>query len=192
MKLIKLFVTVVTLLGVSFSNSYAQKKIKPVVKAVTGNVTAPKINRTQRLLANVNPRDLLTEVENFVTTKGRWPRAYEASKQEQLLARRASAFMFANRLDRTIVVQLKNLYEQVEQAEFEQQTLVQLENFINTQARWPRTEIRTISGKINKVEDMSVEQLDEFRLAHQIEYILARDPAGATAQKIQSLKEKDK
>ena len=190
---IKLTFIAICLLGVTASNAHAQKKVKKLAQTITSSVMPPRISleaRLEKIRLKIEPTILRAQVEQFVAQQGRWPRADRAPKEEMLLAKRVNRFIWEREnANEPAMLALKQLRQATQQAESENQTFLQLSTFINEHSFWPRTEIRAITGALNKIEDMSAEQIAEFKLAHQIEYILEKDPSSAVAQKIRALKE---
>ncbi len=208
---IKLVVVAIALVGIGVCNTYAQKKNKLIKAVITqGNfnltsrleaalkaqhnlyvqeqlrlyrVAAAQMNQAQRL-------EVLANAQKFVAQTGRWMRIENANLQEAKLAKEVNVLLQdANPLDPTIV-QLRQLRNTIRQAQVEKDILTELETFVAQQVRLPRKNIRAVTGALNRVEDMSAEQIAEFKLARQVEYILDKAPNSATAQKIQALKEK--
>ena len=170
---IKLVVAVVALLSVGAPNTYAQKEIKPLAKAITAT-----------------PTEVLAKVEKFVAQQGHWPRV--SIPQEAPLYRQVAKLMYEAHQAKTLTPEMQKLQQfkrAVTQTELETQTLKELKTFIAQQGRLPRTEIRSIYGTKNKIEHMTPSQLTEFRLAQQIAYIQAKYPGSAISQQIQALKE---
>lgn len=190
---IKLMFIAICLLGVTASNAHAQKKVKKIAQTITNSVMPPHISletRLEKIYVKIEPLILRMQIQGFVSQHGHWPRADRASKEEMLLAKRVNRFIWEHEnTNEPFILALKQLRQAVQQAEREDEIFLQLSTFINKHKSWPRTEIRSITGTLNKVEDMSAEQIAEFKLAHQIEYILEKDPSSAVAQQIQALKE---
>ena len=212
MKLTRLIIaTLVALLGLGTLNAYAQKKPK-LIKAVLAdgkfNISTARLNKTLREQRNLSLQEhlrlhrvvasqlnraarlnILASAQKFVEQNGRWMRTDYTTLQEALLAKEANILIKDGVQFDPTVVQLKELRNTAQRTEEEQQTLDALEKFIATHKRLPRTQIVPLSGRINQVADMSAEQIAEFKLAHQMEYILAKDPTSDIAQKIQSLRQ---
>ena len=205
-------ITLIALLGLGTLNAYAQKKPK-LIKAVLAdgkfNISTAHLNKALREQRNLNLQDhlrlyrvvasqlnraerlnILASAQKFVIQNGRWMRTDYTTLEEALLAKEANILIKDGPQFDPTVVQLKELRNTAQRTEEEQQILDDLEKFIAAHNRLPRTRIVPASGKINQVADMSAEQIAEFKLAHQIEYILEKDPSSAVAQKIQALKEK--
>ena len=209
---IKLVVVAIALVGIGVCNTYAQKKNKLIKAVITqGNfnlntsrleaalkaqhnlyvqeqlrlyrVAAAQMNQAQRL-------EVLANAQKFVAQTGRWMRIENANLQEAKLAKEVNVLLQdANPLDPTIV-QLRQLRNTIRQAQVEKDILTELETFVAQQGRLPRKNIRAVTGALNRVEDMSAEQIAEFKLARQVEYILDKDPDSDIAQQIKSLKDK--
>lgn len=142
MKLINLvrFVSLAVLIGICTISTYAQKKIKPVEKALTSKPVKVAISVPEY------PVHFAQVVANAEKNPAR-------------------------------------------KAELETKTIQALERFVAQHLRLPRTQIRSLRGTLNRVEDMTLPQLAEFKLARQIEFIQARDPNSNAAQTIQAIKE---
>lgn len=188
---VKLIVTIVALLSVGAPHTYAQKKVKPLAQAITGAM--PSRVRFAKTAFQIEPMILRAQVQQFVTQQGRWPRADQAPEEEMLLAKQANRFIWKHENTAQaaeLALALKQLRQSIQQTERENEVFLQLLTFINEHESWPRSNIRAVTGALNKVDDMSAEQIAEFKLARQIEYLLAKDPASHQAQQIEALKKK--
>lgn len=189
-----LMLSAICLVGISTSNVHAQKRFKKLAQTITNSVMPPHIPpqaQLKKIRLKIETTTLRAQVEQFVAQQGRWPRASQAPEEEMLLAKQVNRFIWEHeKTTEPTRLALQQLRQTTQQAELENQILLQLETFTNEHAFWPRREIRAVTGALNRVEDMSAEQIAEFKLARQLEYILAKAPNSATAQKIQALKEK--
>lgn len=190
---INLMLSAICLVGVTTSNVHAQKKVKNLAQAITNRVIPPRVpleTRLEKIRLKIEPIILRAQVEQFVAQQGRWPRAEHAPEEEMLLAKQVNRFIWERKnAAEPAMLALKQLRQATQQAELETQIFQQLETFINEHAYWPRQDIRAVTGALNKVEDMSAEQIAEFKLARQIEYILEKDPNAPVVQQILKLKE---
>ena len=179
MKLINIIklVALVGLISVCATSTYAQKKIRPVAQA----------------LSEV---ELLQRVEQFVGKTARFPRAYVPANvqrsssvlQEEQLARAVNRSLQQARTHTPAILRLKELRDSFKQVEWEENIVEELKSFVAQNGRWPRTNIRTVRGTLNRVEDMTPEQVAEFKLAKQIELIQVKGPHADNARKIQEIK----
>ena len=202
---------VVFLLCMGVSNSHAQKKPK-LIKAVLANgefnISTARLNKMIKERRALNLKEnlrlfkvvawqvdqkqrlaVLEKAKQFVAQNGRWMRTESVPLEEARLAKLANILIEDGSRTDPAIVELGALRQSAEQAQAQAQILEALETFTTAHNRLPRTQIVALSGKINHVADMSAEQIAEFKLAHQIEYILEKDPSSAVAQKIRALKE---
>lgn len=164
---------------------YAQKIVKRLVQTTSADAGLKKIP------LKIEPIVLRAQIQQFIYKNDRWPHAFQSPAEEMLLAKQVNRFIV--RHENTVeandlALSLKQLRQDIQQVEYERDLYGQLLAFIAEHKSWPRRDIRAVTGALNRVEDMSAEQIAEFKLARQIEYILEKDPSSDLGQKIRALK----
>ena len=188
-KAVKLTVAVLALLGIGVCNTYAQKKITPIVKAVTTKPTLAAGKLSNAVERQVSSAQLLANVQKFVAENNRWPRGDMA--EESSLYKDVTKFMVEARAANVSNPEIKKfeaLKYAAKEAELVTQTLHELETFVAREGRFPCAEVIQ-DGVHSYVPKLTPAQVQEVRLANKIAYLKKMYPGSVGVAKINTIKE---